>query len=155
METTKFASLIFGLLLLSSCDKSNRVYEQECKIPPANWATEADQNRRLEYGGVIDPVYNVIDLDDNGKADWNGTSITRKDFETYLLLADDLDPTPMMILRIDGGTPCSDVEDVRKIMLRSATCQRPEKLCTEYEPESEPPPSAEKEANNIQNVPSE
>ena len=140
METIKLALLFFSFLLLAACDESNRVYEKDCKAPPANWATEADHSRRLEYGGVVDPVYNVIDLDETGKANWNGYPITRKELETYLHQADNLDPTPMIILRIDGGTACVDVEDVRKMMLRSATCQRPEKLCTEDNPEPPPPP---------------
>ena len=153
METTKFASLIFGLLLLSSCDKSNRVYEKDCKIPPENWATEADHNRRLESGGVVSPIYNVIDVNEAGRLNWNGYPITRKELETFLHQSDNLDPAPMIILRIDGSTRCSDVEDVRKIMLRSATCQRREKLCTEDDPEPEPPPPPDNETNNIQNIP--
>ncbi len=153
MEATKFAVLFFSFIWLASCDESNRVYEKHCKTPPANWATEADHNRRLEYGGIVDPIYNVIDLDEAGKTVWNGTSIARKELETYLHQADNLDPTPMIILRIGESTRCSDVEDVRKILLRSATCQRPEKLCTENDPEPEPPPPPDNETNNIQNIP--
>lgn len=147
METTKFASQIFGLLLLASCDNSNRVYENDCKIPPANWATEADHNRRLENGGVVSPNYNVIDLNEAGRLNWNGYPINRAKLETYLNQVDNFDPAPMTILQIDYSTRCSDVEDVRKILLRSATCQRLEKLCTEVNPD--PPPPPEKEADKI------
>jgi hypothetical protein len=143
METTKFTLLFFSFLLVASCDESHRVYEKHCIIPPANWATEADHNRRLEYGGTVDPIYNVIELDKAGRLSWNGFTINKSELEIYLHQADNQYPTPMIIIRFDDNTQCSHVKNIRKIMLASATCQRPEKLCTEDEPEPPPPPDIE------------
>ncbi len=140
MEPTKLALLLFSFLAITSCDESNRVYEKHCKTPPANWATEADHNKLDELGGVVDPIYNVIDLDSSGSLSWNGSPINKMELTKYLGQSDNQDPIPMIIVRVDDVTPCNHVEDLREIMMKSETCQRPEKLCTEDNPEPDPPP---------------
>jgi hypothetical protein len=154
MKISRLAFLFFSLLALSSCDESHPVYKQHCKTPPPNWATEADHKIRIEGSGVVSPNYNVINLDQTGSLNWNGYIINKKELTEYLHQSDSLDPAPMIILRIDDLTPCNYVEDVRKLMMKSATCQRPEKLCTEDNPEPEPPPS-ENQAESVQKSPSD
>jgi hypothetical protein len=146
MEIIRLALLCFSVLALSACGESDRVYKEHCKAPPANWSTKADHNSRLEGSGVIDPIYNVIDLDRAGSFSWNGYAISKMELVKYVHQTDSLDPAPMIIMRIDDLTPCRYVEDFRKIMMKSTTCQRPEKLCTEDNPELEPPPEEKTEA---------
>jgi hypothetical protein len=142
--------MVVGILALSSCNESNRIYEKHCKIRPANWATEVDHKQRLEHGGIVEPIYNFIKLDETSGLKWNGYPITKEEITTFLKQVNRLDTPPTTILRINGRTPCSFVEDVRKIMLESPTCQRPEKLCTEDD--SEPPPPPDIDTDKAKNI---
>lgn len=158
MKVSRLAVLFSSFLVFSSCGESHRVYKLHCKAPPANWATEADHHIRLDRsrlhgGGVVDPVYNVINLDQAGSLNWNGNAISKKELVEILHQSDSLDSAPTIIIRIDDLTPCKSVEDFRRIMLGSATCQKPEKLCTEDEPE--PPPPPEEEVETVQKTLSE
>lgn len=154
MRTNRLALLFFSILALSSCDESNRVYKQHCQTPPRNWATEADHQRQRVGGGVVDPMYNGVNLSRKGGLSWNGYVINRKELAELLHQSDSQDPTAMIIISIDDLTPCHYVEDIRKLMMKSATCQKPEKLCTEDDPELYPPPP-ESQAETAQRSPSD
>ena len=149
MNTTIFAPMIFGFLLLASCDKSNRVYENDCKTPPANWITEEDFFRFISADGVVDPEINLMKLDRLGRVNWNGAAISRTELSDYLEQLDKLEAKPLLVLDIENETPCSHVEAVRNLMIQSATCRSREKLCTENLRYLEPPPPPDVEMNNI------
>ena len=123
--------MIVSLLALSSCNESNRVYEKHCKIPPANWITEEDFFRFISDDGVVDPIINLMKLDRLGRLYWNGSAIGKEELSDYLAQLDKLEAKPLLVLDIENATPCSHFEAVRNLMVQSATCRSPKKLCTE------------------------
>jgi hypothetical protein len=137
----RFALAIISYITLTSCGEANGVYEADCKAAPPNWISLEDFLKTdQDSGAIIDYVVNSMRLDRAGLLFWNGTFIKRNQLSGYLEQVDELDPKPLVELRIDNGVACRHVEKIRQIMMRSKICQHSKKYCTEDFSDYEGPP---------------
>jgi hypothetical protein len=129
-------TLLFFSSLLNASGEDRRIYEEHCKIPPANWTTMAEQWQKIHDRQSIDmsfvPIINRIWLRKEDIIEWNGESINKKQLKEFMDQIDTFNESTMMELVIDNDANCSDVEETRKILAESKTCQHAEKLCAEH-----------------------
>jgi hypothetical protein len=130
-----YLTLLFFSSLLNASGEDRRVYEEHCKIPPANWTTEDQQRQKIDDRQLIDmsfnPIRNRIWLRKENIIEWNGESINKKQLKEFMDQIGSINETIMMELVIDNDANCSDVEGIRKILEESEICQHAEKLCAE------------------------
>jgi len=89
-------------------------YAKDCPTAPSAW-------RRS--GKLADSIMtNVIRVDTAGNASWNGSPATIEILRGYLREVDAA-PASKLIFIAKGDAQCGDVQAIRRIMSKSATCR--------------------------------
>lgn len=116
----KHLAVLTAFCLLGCQDAG--AYAEQCNAPPAHWRKQSEG-----IGHHAIPIH--VRLDAEGRARWNGKTVTHSELATYLDKARPMDPLPFIILSARPETPCDRVEAIRQLM-EQHFCQ-PRKVCGE------------------------
>jgi len=72
----------------------------------------------------IDPVKNLLSLDDDGRLYWNGVPIDAPRLRQYLDATQTMNPTPLMVVEVDPKTPCDKISRLVVLVGSVADCTR-------------------------------
>jgi hypothetical protein len=80
----------------------------------------------LRTGGQskIDPVKNVLSLDDDGRFYWNRVPIDAVRMRQYLEITQTMNPVPLLIVEPDPKTPCDRISRLVALVGGIANCAR-------------------------------
>lgn len=95
---------------LAGCQDAG-AYAEHCSAPLAHWRK---QSEGMNHHAI--PVH--VRLDAEGRATWNGKTVTDSELAAYLDTTRPMDPLPFIILSARPETPCNRVEAMRQLMDR-------------------------------------
>ena len=89
---------------------------QACTPPMSYW------QKPHNFVGLM-PLMNKVALDRNGVLYWNGSPISRSKLGSNLRSSHQMNPEPVVFLQTEMGTPCNDLNALRKQMDDALECK--------------------------------
>ena len=110
--------MVFSLAIaLLACTSQAYSPESVCCGRLPGWRSPSDGIGELA-------VLQLITIRKTGHLGWNGREINQAKLDLYLRRVAEMDPSPQVILRIEGGADCRTLEKVRSRMDRILDCKR-------------------------------
>ena len=127
-QVVSLACCLSFLTFLTGCDDersaqdriANRedggIYPEACGRPPKLFRTAEDG---IDHHAIV----NVVRLSDDNRFFWNRNNLTASELSENTARANQMSPTPYLVLEIATGTPCDYVTEVRSTLAATALCQ--------------------------------
>jgi hypothetical protein len=109
------AILLSIAMLIGGCARP-RTYADGCGSPPAGWITP-------RQGRSVMSFINTAMVAPDGTLSWNGITISRPTFQTYLKQTRELNPAPMMHIKFSPAVDCGTVASLRGLMAETLDCR--------------------------------